>query len=154
MVGAKEYIFSSSHVSQTGKLIYPCLEANSLALAFSNLAILARDLLPRLEPPQCLRISSDLSLKLVFTVSTSLFKAPLSWDSTWKNKTNYYQPLHRILIRTCPRECVVNHAFSIEFEYKNNANILRPRLGNRYYIIAYDYSKKPTLLTRYDMETC
>merc|ERR1712020_242413 len=58
------------------------LVANSLALAFSNLVILAEDLFPRDDPPQCFLISSARSLKLVLTVSTSLFKDPRSAEST------------------------------------------------------------------------
>ena len=57
--------------------------AISLALAFSNLVILAEDLFPRDDPPQCLLISSARSLKLVFTVSTSLFNDPRSPESTY-----------------------------------------------------------------------
>merc|ERR1711930_39971 len=58
------------------------LEASSLAFAFSTFAILAADLLPRDDPPQCFLISSARSLKLVLTVSTSLFKDPRSAEST------------------------------------------------------------------------
>merc|ERR1719411_977503 len=58
------------------------LVAISLAFAFSNLVILALDLFPREDPPQCFLISSARSLKLVFTVSTSLFNDPRSPEST------------------------------------------------------------------------
>merc|ERR1719250_64206 len=55
----------------------------SLALAFSTLATLAADLEPREPPPQWHLISSPLSLKLVLTDSTSLFRDERSLLSTW-----------------------------------------------------------------------
>merc|ERR1719245_928152 len=59
-------------------MIYATLWAISFALAFSSLLIRARDLEPITPPPQCLRISSNRSLKLVFTASVSLFMAARS----------------------------------------------------------------------------